>query len=376
MKVFISSLIAGMEGERAAAKDAVETLGYQPIMAEAFGARPTSPQIACMQGVREADVVVLILGPRYGTSQDSGVSATHEEFLEARGSKPVYMFVTTDALEVDQQAFVAEQGGWVDGHFREHFSSPADLGRKVMRQLHRHVAANAAGPVDAHATAEKARELLGTRDRQSSRPMLALALATAPRQTLLRPAEMEERELQDALQRQALFAPQPIFDRSKGMQDDWEGETLVIYQGDRHRLDNNASIRVNAAGDIALILQIQQQAERSSGFPAIIEEDVGAALEAGIDYLRWWLQHIDRTERATHVALAARLDGSRMFGWRTRIEHSASPNQGSVASWGYDEEKQAVQLTPAVASRAALNMQADRLAQDLLVLLRRQAHSR
>ena len=41
MKVFISSLITGMEVERAAAKIAVETLRHQPVMAEDFGARPT-----------------------------------------------------------------------------------------------------------------------------------------------------------------------------------------------------------------------------------------------------------------------------------------------------------------------------------------------
>lgn len=375
MKVFISSLIAGMEAERAAAKDAVETLGYQSIMAEAFGAQPTSPQIACMQGVREADVVVLVLGPRYGTRQLSGVSATHEEFLEARGRKPIYMFVTTEALEPDQQAFVTEEGGWVDGHFREPFSNPADLGKKVMRQLHRHVAANAAGPVDGAATAELARQLLGARDRQSSRPTLALVLAAAPRQTLLRPAEMEARELQDALQQQALFATRPIFERARGMQEHWEGDTLLVYQGDRHRSDDSAGIRVNAAGDIALRLPIQRQSERSPGLPVIIEEEVAASLDAGLDYLRWWLGHIDRTERASHVALAARLDGSAMFGWRTRTEHAANPNQVS-AHWGYEEETPAVQLTPALVNRAALNMQGDRMAQDLLVLLRRQARTR
>ena len=77
MKVFVSSLISGMEAERAAVKDAIETLGHQPLMAEDFGARPSSPQITCLHGVREADVVVLVLGPRYGSRQPSGISATH-----------------------------------------------------------------------------------------------------------------------------------------------------------------------------------------------------------------------------------------------------------------------------------------------------------
>jgi hypothetical protein len=94
MKVFISSLIGGFEPERQAARRAVETLRYQPIMAEDFGAQPTSPQVACLQGVRDSDLVVLILGERYGAiPPGSSLSATHQEYREARASKPVLAFV-------------------------------------------------------------------------------------------------------------------------------------------------------------------------------------------------------------------------------------------------------------------------------------------
>jgi hypothetical protein len=31
-------------------------------MAEDFGAVPSSPQVACLQGVRQSDIVVLVLG--------------------------------------------------------------------------------------------------------------------------------------------------------------------------------------------------------------------------------------------------------------------------------------------------------------------------
>ena len=48
-KIFISSLISSMVPFRAAAKEAIEQLGCEAILAEDFGARPTSPQIACLQ---------------------------------------------------------------------------------------------------------------------------------------------------------------------------------------------------------------------------------------------------------------------------------------------------------------------------------------
>lgn len=43
MDVFISSLISGMEEDRAAVRRATERLGHRAMMAEDFGARPNSP---------------------------------------------------------------------------------------------------------------------------------------------------------------------------------------------------------------------------------------------------------------------------------------------------------------------------------------------
>ncbi len=53
VKVFISSVIAGMEEYRAAAREAAENLGYTVIAAEDFGASPSSPQQVCLEGVRK-----------------------------------------------------------------------------------------------------------------------------------------------------------------------------------------------------------------------------------------------------------------------------------------------------------------------------------
>ena len=83
MKVFISSLIAGFGPYRDAARRAVTTLRNEAVMAEDFGAQPNSSQIACLQGVRSADIVVLILGPDYGfVPSGSTISATHQEYRE------------------------------------------------------------------------------------------------------------------------------------------------------------------------------------------------------------------------------------------------------------------------------------------------------
>src|SRR3977135_4124469 len=107
MKVFISSLITGMEPVRSAAREAVLQLGHEPIFAEDFGAKPQSPQVACLSGVRQSGLVIPILGPRYGAKQASGLSATHEEYREAKERCPILAFVEDGVgRDAAQEAFV------------------------------------------------------------------------------------------------------------------------------------------------------------------------------------------------------------------------------------------------------------------------------
>src|SRR3954453_18971198 len=113
MKFFISSLISGFEPYRAAVAGVVKALRHESVMAEDFGALPSSPQIACLDGVRQSDLVLLILGENYGAVQPSGVSATHEEFIEAKDRKQVLAFVQEGITrEARQAAFVQEVQAW------------------------------------------------------------------------------------------------------------------------------------------------------------------------------------------------------------------------------------------------------------------------
>lgn len=131
MKVFVSSVITGFEKERAAVREAIITLGHEPIMAEDFGAQPRSPQVACLQHLRESDLVILVLGERYGPPQASGLSATHEEYLEARDSKHLLAFVCEDmTAEPKQAALIAKVEQWAGGLLRHGYRSMTDCGRR------------------------------------------------------------------------------------------------------------------------------------------------------------------------------------------------------------------------------------------------------
>ena len=181
MITFVSSLITGMEPLREAARDAVETARFTPTMAEDFGARTTTPQVTCLQGVREADVVVLILGARYGDEQPSGVSATHEEWHEAKDTKPVLVFVEEGVdREPRQAALIDEVQKWASGRFRAGFRSPRELRIKVGQALIDLERASATKPVDETEMQARVSGLLSpstSRGGFSQGPVLALAMA-------------------------------------------------------------------------------------------------------------------------------------------------------------------------------------------------------
>lgn len=189
MKVFISSLMAGFGAERAAVRRAITTLRYEPVMAEDFGAQPHSPQIACLQGLRSADVVVLVLGERYGVvPPGSTVSATHQEYREARGTKPVIAFVQLGATpEPEQAAFIDEVQAWEGGLFRGGYSTTDELQDGVTRALHDYALTNAVGPVDEQEMIARAHELLPPENQnQVSSAFVDVAVVGGPRQRILR----------------------------------------------------------------------------------------------------------------------------------------------------------------------------------------------
>jgi hypothetical protein len=241
MKVFISSVISGMQDHRAAVREAAESLGHAVIAAEDFSASPNSSQQVCLAGIRDADIVVLLLGARYGSPQASGLSPTHEEYREARGTKPVLVFVQTRiTAEPDQDKFIAEVSTWEGGGFRQTFDTPASLRRVVVRALHDWELSQQAGAVNedelkAHAVALIPRQVAYA----AGSPVLSVAVASAPTRQILRPDALDDAELHRDLQQQALFGQRPIFDSRQGVQVSVAGVTLTIQQPNAELISTN-----------------------------------------------------------------------------------------------------------------------------------------
>ncbi len=366
MKIFISSLISGFEPFRMAARQAVAELGHKPIMAEDFAARPTSSQIACLDGVRQSGLVILMLGEAYGSKQGSGLSATHEEYREARDTKPVIGFVQEGVTpDPDEAAFLKEVQEWSQGLFRGGFRAAEELRGKIIRAIHDHEMSRAAGPVDAASMLQSALALLPPEQRGYSRSdrYLSLAAACGPQQAILRPSQIEASALAEHLEQFAMFGKAQVFERKKGVEHKIEDGCLVLFQ------EGETAVYLHPQGDLLLTLPLPR--ERDS-FGGVIEEDVAGLLDRALVFVTAVMDHVDATQRLTHVALAASLSDAQYMTWRTRAEVAGSSSRGMSYGIGMGKEPSPVHLTPPVRPRAALAHDRQSLVEDLITLLRRE----
>ena len=189
-----------------------------------------------------------------------------------------------------------------------------------------------------------------------------VAIVGGPRQQILRPGELEDASLADAIHQLALFGGTQVFDKSQGVERKFEDDALVLSQerkGQRIQLGQNGEMVISTVpGAIA---------REGIGLPVLIEEDVQHGLTAAIALSASILERIDRTQRLTHLAISVDVSGGEYLMWRTLAEHRASPNSGSMGI-GEADRKPVQVFIP----RAALRLDISRLVEDLLVPLRRQ----
>lgn len=134
--VFISSVISGFEEYRQAAKEAVELLDHRPVMSEYLAARPYSSNVACINEVEQSDTYILILGSKYGSETDEGISVTHAEFRAAQtANRPILAFVQQCEMEPKEVAFKEEVEAYQGGVFRASFATAQELKDQVIRAL-------------------------------------------------------------------------------------------------------------------------------------------------------------------------------------------------------------------------------------------------
>lgn len=159
--VFISSIQRDFGDVREEAAKGVLSLRMHPVMAETAGASSASPQRALLDEVRDSDVFLLLLGPRYGDAGSSGDSPTEDEFNEAvRLGKPIFVLKQNVALEPAQEEFLNRtRGSWEQGRLSGSFDDSRDVGYAVVQALSGAARGAATDPGAAHRARAQAEDL-------------------------------------------------------------------------------------------------------------------------------------------------------------------------------------------------------------------------
>ncbi|WP_035645965.1 DUF4062 domain-containing protein [Flavobacterium sp. ASV13] len=103
LNIFVSSTCYDLSQLRTNIYDFIAESGHNPILSE-YNSFPVSPELNavenCMKNVTEnADILVLVVGNRYGNVIDTGRSITNTEFLTAKQKGiPVFCFIDKNVL--------------------------------------------------------------------------------------------------------------------------------------------------------------------------------------------------------------------------------------------------------------------------------------
>jgi hypothetical protein len=100
--IFVCSTFSDLSAEREAVLDAIRRLKLQHDSMEYFGARTQQPLETCLQEVRASDMLVVIVGHRYGSLvPEHGISYSEAEYAEAiRLNKPCLIYMRDEDIPV------------------------------------------------------------------------------------------------------------------------------------------------------------------------------------------------------------------------------------------------------------------------------------
>lgn len=102
LTVFVCSTFGDLSAERESVLDAIRRLQLKHDSMEFFGARAAQPIETCLEEVRRSDILVVIVGHRYGTIvPELGISFSEAEYDEGhRLQKPCLVYIRDDSVPI------------------------------------------------------------------------------------------------------------------------------------------------------------------------------------------------------------------------------------------------------------------------------------
>ena len=140
------------------------------------------------------------------------------------------------------------------------------------------------------------------------------------------------------------------------------GHTLFLEQ-------ERSAIALDETGSVVVALPAVCDSGQHSLLSALVEEDIRESLRLGLRFIAEVLEDVDTLQRISDVAVGWGLFNAPYLGWCTREE---AQRTFSVTIGGQRPDPVRVQLSPPSRKRAAFRHDLEQVAEDLLVLLRRE----
>lgn len=136
--IFVSSRMDDeMNPVRQAVRGWLQSWGAMPMMWESITPQDKGPQRAYLDGVDQSNFLLLLLGSRYGVTDESGYSPTHQEANRAAERKiPRLLFTLSTVKQSDRDGRLND---WLNSLYRElsgaTFATPEDMIAQLESQL-------------------------------------------------------------------------------------------------------------------------------------------------------------------------------------------------------------------------------------------------
>lgn len=211
---------------------------------------------------------------------------------------------------------------------------------------------------------EKALSLVPDDRSTSGEASLAVIIASAASHPVIRPAELEAGAFAKSVIQRLLFGDPALFEPGEATVPGMSGGSLIVKQ-------SRGWAALDAFGTIAIVRPTRRTASSQMGMHAVIEEHVRRDISDVLRFASSLISELDAGSRIAHVVPVVALIGAGYTGWRTEAEQAASPTSMSL-NMGTNRRPVAYLTPPARALDEVRSQFAD-VAEDLMVLLRREA---
>ena len=304
-RVFISSVIKGYEDYREAARAALTDLNQEPVIAENFAASTKSPRAACLEGVRSSEIYLGLFGSRYSR-------ATVDEYEEAkeRGIQ-ILVFIEHCQKEPMQDEFISLVEDYSGGHFRDSYSKPEELYRKIVKALS---AALTAEVPNFTVGDQRVISFGGSLRKEREHSWLWIVLAPAIEGTLIPSSSFVKAAFHEEILEIALDRKVGLFDIRLASDAELRGDSLALRQRDPNTHGSAVVRRVvmDRIGCVEYGSALMSRLEWKSSFASsYIDPDlVKTTVESFFRFADRFVRHVDSSARVPAFSLGCYLLGT------------------------------------------------------------------